>query len=62
MAAAERMIRDLDQGKAEIQIEVEVIEAGRDRIRDLGITPATVIVLRQHYARNPDGHRFQSRP
>jgi len=42
VAAAEKMIHDLDQGKAEIQIEVEVIEAGRDRIRDLGITPATV--------------------
>lgn len=42
VAAAEKMIRDLDQGKAEIQIEVEVIEAGRDRIRDLGITPATI--------------------
>ncbi len=42
VAAAEKMIRDLDQGKAEIQIEVEVIEADSDRVRDLGITPATV--------------------
>ena len=42
VAAAEKLIRDLDQGKAEIQIEVEVIEADSDRVRDLGITPATV--------------------
>lgn len=42
VAAAEKLIRDLDQGKAEIQIEVEVIEADSDRLRDLGITPATV--------------------
>ncbi|MHB8655795.1 MAG: secretin N-terminal domain-containing protein [Terriglobia bacterium] len=42
VAEAERMIRDLDQGKAEILIEVEVLEADRDRIRDLGLTPATI--------------------
>jgi general secretion pathway protein D len=42
VAAAEKLIRDLDQGKAEILIEVEVLEAARDRIRDLGLTPATV--------------------
>lgn len=37
VAAAEKMIHDLDQGKAEILIEVAVIEADRDRVRDLGI-------------------------
>jgi len=42
VAAAEKLIRDLDQGKAEIQIEVQVVEADRDRVRDLGISPATV--------------------
>lgn len=42
VAAAEKIIHDLDQGKAEIQIEVEVIEADSTRLRDLGITPATI--------------------
>ncbi len=42
VAAAEKMIHDLDQGKAEILIEVVVLEADRERIRDLGITPATI--------------------
>jgi general secretion pathway protein D len=42
VAAAEKMIRDLDQGKAEILIEVVVLEADRERIRDLGLTPATI--------------------
>jgi general secretion pathway protein D len=36
--AAERLIRDLDRGKAEILIEVSVVEADRDRLRDLGLT------------------------
>ena len=35
VAAAERMIRDLDQNKAEILIDVVVVEADRSRIRDL---------------------------
>ncbi len=39
---AERLIHDLDRGKAEILIEVQVVEADRDRVRDLGLTPATV--------------------
>jgi len=42
VAAAEKMIRDLDQNKAEILIDVAVVEADRSRIRDLGLTPATV--------------------
>lgn len=42
VAAAEKMIRDLDQNKAEILVEVAVLEADRSRIRDLGLTPATV--------------------
>jgi len=41
VAAAEDLIHDLDRGKAEIMIEVSVIEADRDRARDLGLTPAT---------------------
>jgi len=38
VAAAEKLIHDLDRGKAEILIDVAVIEADRDRARDLGLT------------------------
>jgi general secretion pathway protein D len=41
VAAAEKMVRELDRSKAEILIEVSVMEADRDRIRDLGLLPAT---------------------
>ncbi len=37
--AAEQLIRDLDRGKAEILIDVAVVEADRDRVQDLGLTP-----------------------
>ena len=36
------LIHDLDRGKAEIMIDVTVLEADADRVRDLGLTPATV--------------------
>lgn len=42
VAAAEDLVRDLDRGKAEILIEIEIVEADSDRIRDLGLTPATI--------------------
>jgi general secretion pathway protein D len=42
VAAAEKMIHDLDRGKAEILLEVAVVEADRDRVRDLGLTLATI--------------------
>ena len=42
VAAAEQLVRDLDRAKAEILVDVDVVEADRDRIRDLGLTPATV--------------------
>jgi general secretion pathway protein D len=38
VAAAERLIHELDRGKAEILVEVAVIEADRTRTRDLGLT------------------------
>jgi general secretion pathway protein D len=38
VAQAERLIHDLDRGKAEILIQVAVIEADRNRVRDLGLT------------------------
>ncbi len=36
------LIHDLDRGKAEIMIDVTVLEADADRVRDLGLSPATV--------------------
>jgi general secretion pathway protein D len=36
------LIHDLDRGKAEIMVDVTVLEADADRVRDLGLTPATV--------------------
>ena len=36
------LIRDLDRGKAEIMIDVTVLEADADRVRELGLTPATI--------------------
>ena len=45
VAAAEQLVHDLDRSKAEIVMDVSVVEADRDRARDLGLYPATVIVL-----------------
>jgi general secretion pathway protein D len=42
VAAAEQLVRDLDRSKAEIVMEVSVVEADGDRARDLGLYPATV--------------------
>jgi len=42
IAAAEQLVHDLDRSKAEIVMEVSVVEADRDRARDLGLYPATV--------------------
>lgn len=39
---AVNLIRDLDHGKAEIMVDVTVLEADADRVRELGLTPATV--------------------
>jgi general secretion pathway protein D len=38
VAEAERLIHDLDRGKAEILIDVAVVEADRSRVQDLGLT------------------------
>jgi len=38
--AAEKIIRDLDRGRAEVLVDIIVLEADRSRMRDLGITPA----------------------
>jgi general secretion pathway protein D len=42
VAAAEQLVHNLDRAKAEILIQIEIVEADRDRIRDLGLTPATI--------------------
>jgi len=42
IAAAEQLVRELDRAKAEILIDIDIVEADRDRIRDLGLTPATI--------------------
>jgi len=42
IAAAEQLVHQLDRSKAEIVMEISVVEADRDRARDLGLYPATV--------------------
>jgi general secretion pathway protein D len=42
VAAAEQLIHELDRAKAEILIDINVVEADRDRIRNLGLSTATV--------------------
>ena len=42
VAAAEQLVHDLDRSKAEILLDVAVVEADRDRARDLGLYPATI--------------------
>lgn len=39
VAAAEDLIHNLDRGKAEVLISVTVLEADKDRLRDLGLAP-----------------------
>jgi general secretion pathway protein D len=39
LALAEKMIRDSDKAKPEVLIQVEVLQARTDRMRDLGILP-----------------------
>ena len=42
VAAAEQLVRELDRSKAEILLDVDIVEADRDRIRDLGLSLGTV--------------------
>jgi general secretion pathway protein D len=48
---AEKMIRDIDKAKPEVVIQVEVLEARTDRLRDLGILPGQTASI----AINPNG-------
>ena len=42
VVAAEQLVRQLDRAKAEIMIDINIVEADRDRIRDLGLSLGTV--------------------
>lgn len=45
VAAAERVIHNLDLGKAEVLIDITILEADRDRMTTLGVIPATNLAL-----------------
>lgn len=54
IALAEKIIRDIDKAKPEVVIQVTVLQARRDRVRDLGIQPGSSSVL-SFTPRNPTG-------
>ena len=54
IALAEKVIRDIDKAKPEVVIQVAVLQARRDRARDLGIEPGSSSVL-GFTPRNPTG-------
>jgi general secretion pathway protein D len=43
--AAEELVHSLDRGKAEVLIDVAVMEADRDRVRTLGVSPGSTVNL-----------------
>ncbi|MFQ5817800.1 MAG: secretin N-terminal domain-containing protein [Terriglobia bacterium] len=45
VAVAEKIIRDIDKAKSEVLIQVTVLQARRDRLRQLGIEPSTSVPL-----------------
>jgi general secretion pathway protein D len=45
MALAEKLITDIDRAKPEVIIQVEVLQARLDRLRDLGILPTQAATL-----------------
>jgi general secretion pathway protein D len=51
---AEKILADIDKAKPEVVIQVSVLQARRDRARDLGITPGSSAVL-SFTPRNPTG-------
>jgi len=54
IALAENVIRNIDKAKPEVVIQVAVLQARRDRARDLGIEPGSSSVL-SFSPRNPTG-------
>ena len=54
VAVAEKVIRDIDKAKPEVMVQVSVLQARRDRLRDLGIQPDTSPVASLGFTpRNP---------
>ena len=45
MAVVEKILRDVDRARPEVLVQVSVLEARRDRARDLGIQPGSSVVL-----------------
>ena len=45
LAVVEKILRDIDRARPEVVVQVSVLEARRDRARDLGITPGSSAVL-----------------
>ncbi len=45
VAVAEKVIRDIDQAKSEVLVQVAILQARRDRARDLGILPSSNVPL-----------------
>jgi len=45
VAVAEKIIRDIDQAKPEVLIQVTILQARRDRARELGVIPSTSVPL-----------------
>ena len=45
LALAEKFIQDVDKAKPEVVIQVEVVQASTDRLRDLGVSPGQSVSL-----------------
>ncbi len=45
VAVAEKIIRDIDQARPEVQIQVTIMAARRDRLRELGVVPSSTVPL-----------------
>ena len=45
LALAEKFIQDVDKAKPEVVIQVEVVQASTDRLRDLGVSPGQTASL-----------------
>src|SRR5262249_32122939 len=45
LAIAEKMIKDIDKAKPEVVVQIEVLQARTDRLRDLGILPGQTAAL-----------------
>jgi general secretion pathway protein D len=43
MVLAQRLLENIDKPKAEVMIEVAVLEVGRDRLRTIGVNPPTSV-------------------